>query len=330
MQESATAPVQFREIVGRGLAAEGSLRAWRDEISRSVLGIDVRCVRDAVIDARVGIGQLRRLAITRLSLSPIEMIRSRELIGDGDAGFSMSIIEDGQFLASQNGEEVLLRPGQAVILSAARPSNLLTQSGGVLWGLKFTADDLRHTGIDPQRFAGHRIDTSTTLKLLRSYAGTIAGALRAASPADVDMYDRHMGDLIGATLRELDSRCLDERGGIRLARRQSLIAYIEKNARDPDLTLARAARALDMSERSVQSLLAEVETCFSDLVRARRLETAYSALIADGQRRLRILDVAYESGFQDISTFNRLFRARYGMTPRQAQGTGAAKLTAIG
>ncbi|MBL8573568.1 MAG: AraC family transcriptional regulator [Hyphomicrobiaceae bacterium] len=330
MQDSASAPAQFRVIVGRGLTVDGSLRAWRDEISRTVLGIDVRCVRDAIIDARVGIGQLGRLSITRLSLSPIEMIRSRELIADGDAGFSMSIIEDGQFLASQNGEEFLLRPGQAVIMSASSPSNLLTQTGGVLWGLKFAPADLRLSGLDPQRFAGRRIETCTALKLLRSYAGTIAGTLRSAAPADVEMYDRHMCDLIGATLRDLDSRSLDERGGVRIARRQALYSFIEKHACDPELTLARAARALDMSERSVQALLTEVETCFTDLVRARRLETAYSALIADGQRRLRILDVAYESGFQDISTFNRLFRARYGMTPRQAQGTGAAKLTAIG
>jgi AraC-like DNA-binding protein len=51
-----------------------------------------------------------------------------------------------------------------------------------------------------------------------------------------------------------------------------------------------------------------------------RLQRAFALLTEarDGERR--ISDVALKVGFSDISHFNRLFRSRFGDTPRGVRG----------
>jgi len=44
-----------------------------------------------------------------------------------------------------------------------------------------------------------------------------------------------------------------------------------------------------------------------------RLREAATRLVHD---RARVIDVVYDSGFGDVSNFNRTFRAEYGVSPR--------------
>jgi AraC-like DNA-binding protein len=310
-----------REIIGQGVPMGVALQTWRDEVARSVLGVEVNPIGDGPFDARLGLGTLGRVSIGRYALSPLEMNRSPDLVNDGDGDLALSIVEEGVFIAEQGNDQVALNPGQGVVLDAAAPSRLIAPRGGVFWGIKVSPTQLHASGVSTLRITGQRLDREPALRLLRGYAATLVGALPTASAADVDMFDRHVLDLIGSLLRGLDGQTCNERAGVRAARRQALHAFIDRSLTDPDLSLASAAQALDMSERSIQALLAEVDTCFSDLVRSKRLERAFSMLVGDVTRQKRILTIAYDAGFQDVSTFNRLFRARYGITPRQAHGT---------
>jgi AraC-like DNA-binding protein len=81
------------------------------------------------------------------------------------------------------------------------------------------------------------------------------------------------------------------------------------------LTLSAFARAIGMSERSIQAALALHGATFSDLLRQYRLAAAHAAL---KQGRATIAAIAFSSGFQDLSTFNRAFKAAFGITPGEA------------
>jgi AraC family transcriptional regulator len=51
-----------------------------------------------------------------------------------------------------------------------------------------------------------------------------------------------------------------------------------------------------------------------------RLRDAASRLL---ERDMNILDVALDSGFADLSNFNRAFRLEFGTTPSGYRGAGA-------
>ena len=69
----------------------------------------------------------------------------------------------------------------------------------------------------------------------------------------------------------------------------------------------------------MRKLFAGEGTTFTDFVREARLARARRMLTDPHQSNRPIHVIAYESGFGDLSYFNRAFRQRYGMTPSDAR-----------
>ena len=76
---------------------------------------------------------------------------------------------------------------------------------------------------------------------------------------------------------------------------------------------------LYVSVRDAHKLMQMTGRSFrKELVRI-RLEAARQAFAANHRPRQTIADIAISVGFNDISQFNRHFRAAFGMTPRAAR-----------
>ncbi|HEY0123242.1 MAG TPA: acetamidase/formamidase family protein [Rhizobium sp.] len=90
---------------------------------------------------------------------------------------------------------------------------------------------------------------------------------------------------------------------------------IERHLHEPELTAGRIARIEGISERYLQKLFEQNGESFSHYVRERRLQRARASLVAPGEIRLPVADVAYTCGFGDAANFNRLFKERFGMPP---------------
>ena len=54
-----------------------------------------------------------------------------------------------------------------------------------------------------------------------------------------------------------------------------------------------------------------------------RLQKARGMLSDPHHDRLKISDIAYACGFNEVSYFNRCFRRRFGATPGQFRGAGS-------
>ncbi len=80
------------------------------------------------------------------------------------------------------------------------------------------------------------------------------------------------------------------------------------------------ARDLRISPRYLQRLLETSGTSFTARVNELRLQRAFTLLTETRDGELRISDIALQVGFSDISHFNRLFRSRFGDTPRGVRG----------
>ena len=80
------------------------------------------------------------------------------------------------------------------------------------------------------------------------------------------------------------------------------------------------AQRQGISPRYLQRLLESSGTTFTARVTELRLQRAYALLTEAPDGAGRIIDVALQAGFSDISQFNRLFRARFGDTPTGVRG----------
>ncbi|MBU2166834.1 MAG: helix-turn-helix domain-containing protein [Alphaproteobacteria bacterium] len=86
--------------------------------------------------------------------------------------------------------------------------------------------------------------------------------------------------------------------------------------REPDLSLPRLARRLGTNTgRLSRAINLGLGQNFSTFINGLRAEAVADALRVQPRRDL--LDLAFEMGFASKASFNRAFRARYGMTPSQ-------------
>lgn len=98
-------------------------------------------------------------------------------------------------------------------------------------------------------------------------------------------------------------------------RRRALFEAVECELTDPELDVHRLAQRMGVSARYIQMLFAELGTTPRAFIQNRRLEMAARRLEREGAD-VTVTDVAYDVGFNDLSSFCRAFRKRFEMSPR--------------
>jgi AraC-like DNA-binding protein len=149
----------------------------------------------------------------------------------------------------------------------------------------------------------------------------------------LDLARRHIVRLVSGNLNELESNLLTENlcnllaltsaDDVPLDRQQpelqleALLAYCQQNLHLPELSPQFVARRFGLSVRTVHLRFQKIEQTFGQWLLEARLDACSRALQHPLQRTSSISQIAYGCGFNDLSHFNKTFRARFGMSPSQ-------------
>jgi len=98
---------------------------------------------------------------------------------------------------------------------------------------------------------------------------------------------------------------------------EAILAFCGQHLHDAELSPQRVADQLGMSVRTLHWRFKQMGQTFGRWVRENRLDGCAVALRDPNQRSFNISQVAYNWGFNDLSHFNKAFRARFDMTPRE-------------
>lgn len=102
--------------------------------------------------------------------------------------------------------------------------------------------------------------------------------------------------------------------------------FIEDNLAHPDLTPARVASATGVSRTRLYDLF-EPYGGVAAHIRERRLRRALLVLTDPAAADRPIYDIALDCGFASDATFSRLFRERFGLSPREARSEGFRRVS---
>jgi AraC family transcriptional activator of tynA and feaB len=94
--------------------------------------------------------------------------------------------------------------------------------------------------------------------------------------------------------------------------------FVEQHLDEEDLSPSRIASAIGISSRYLGQLFAAEGQTTMGWVSQCRLERCRSRLAKEIWRPGLITDLAFASGFSNVSSFNRAFKAAFGRTPREA------------
>lgn len=260
----------------------------------------------------VGIGRLDG-SIDRIKRSPCDVA------SDGADNFCVALHNGrSDIISIQNTQETTTSRDTAVLLTA-EPGEMVGGPENGWYAINISRARLLALVPNADDLIGKPLDASSpALRHLGRYAEFLIGLKQESDPA----LDRH----IETTLVDLVALALGARGvppemavtrGLRAARLHDILAAIKSGFHDPEFSSQSVARRLGLSRRYVNDLLAESGSSFAERVLEMRLDKARVMLIDAAHIRLKISEIAWTSGFNEVPYFNRRFRRRFGMTPTE-------------
>ncbi len=258
-------------------------------------------------DLRIGEGECDGYRIDRTA---------SRIATDGKADFALMVHLSGSFLYRDSRREVALTGGNAVLATDTIPTSIVYEGGRPLV-MQPSRAALASRVPDIDDYVGREIPAnSAALAMLRIYAVQARASGVLETEQGSALARSHLLDLIALTVTGNGEGVAETCGrGLAAGRLAAIKHDIGRHLDDPDLGIDAVAGRQGISPRYIARLFAGEATSFTDYIRAGRLERARAVLANPRCDMLRIADIAYDSGFNDISWFSRCFREKYGMPP---------------
>ncbi|MDA4845893.1 helix-turn-helix domain-containing protein [Hoeflea poritis] len=119
-----------------------------------------------------------------------------------------------------------------------------------------------------------------------------------------------------------ESATLSVNQNYRKERRQRMQTYISQHLSDPELDAEHLCKTFHVSRPTIYRDFAEAGGV-AKFITQRRLERAYYRLTSSGSSPIRVSNVAFELGFMDPGYFSRIFRRRFGISPKEAASSNS-------
>jgi AraC-like DNA-binding protein len=291
------------------------IREWREQYARCCLKVDFEPLPGSKFHASVK-QIFPKLRIIRATLSPGFLFRDEDLLRDGDDRIGFVVAQSQELTAKHLGREVVLAPGDATMMLMGATGGVRWRESCVLFDMLISPAEWEARGARPEDGLMQRLwGRSEAMQLLRGYIRSLERSGLTAFGNDHTIVRKHIIDLV--VLAATTHRALGESSSTAVAATHihTIFNYLASHVSDQELSLSKVAQSMRISRRYLQRLLKTAGTSFTAHVTELRLKRAFTLLTTRGKRDVRICDVALQSGFSDISHFNRLFRSRFGGTP---------------
>ncbi|GHJ44006.1 AraC family transcriptional regulator [Catellatospora sp. TT07R-123] len=305
-----------------GVAAADRFPMWNEFLAQAAMPVSVRTSHTADFDATLQLRRAGAVELLEMRHPPLDVDRTPKLIRRSDPDvYHLVLSSAGDQYLTQDGKEVVLRPGDMTLYHSSRAFSsrtdprLARESATVLM-IPSAVLPL------PQRVAREVVATrlpgdDPLTAFVIDHLRTLRGHLDRLDPADGVRLSTVTLDLVGHLLaRRLDAERLlppDTRDRVLFAR---IIAFAERRLADPELSPEMLAAAHHLSLRSLHRQFAARGLTAAGWIRARRLENCHRDL---GDPLLADRPVAAVAGRWGLGhrTLDRAFRRAYGISPAE-------------
>jgi AraC-like DNA-binding protein len=295
------------------------IREWREGVARRWLNIDFLPLSDAPFRSSVK-PIFDDLRIAHFGFSPGVTFRDEDLVKDGDNSFSLLISQSRDLDVIHQGRDLRLRHGDATLLHVCRTGSVGSRQDIRYIAVMIPPPELAARSAHLDDAVLQRLPRRTeALQLLRAYLGALEKGRPGAWREGRETIRQHVIDLVALAITPQGALGESSLRAVVTGRLNAALQHIEEHFDDPELGVAAVARSQGISPRYLHRLIETSGTSFTARVTELRLQRAFTLLTKAGDAH-RVSDIALQSGFSDISHFNRLFRSRFGDTPSGVRG----------
>jgi len=314
---SPSADIALLRVSTRDVAESERTPFWREVFARQMCRLEFEPLSEGSLDVDATLLALPGLSVGWcLSTMPARWSRTAELATDGDDSFAFILPLAGSVTRSQRGQDLDVKPAEGVGILHAEPGGIQFRE---LNDIAVMVPRSALAPLVPDFEAGAtRVvpQTNDALRLLKLYLMAWRDNFKVADPAVSRLAVTHVHDLIAMALGATrDSAAVANGRGMRAARLKAVKADIAANLSKFNLSVTAVALRQGVTPRYIHKLFDSEGTTFSQFVLAERLTQVHRLLLDPRHARRSIGDIAYASGFGDLSHFNHAFRRRYGAMP---------------
>src|SRR6202022_102756 len=295
------------------------LAVWQDIVCDVFVGLDCRSdMREtfwgAVTQSAVGPATFTRVdsCAQRVFRTPSRIARASEeyvLLAMGNSGVN------GVY---QDGREAVVSAAQFVIYDTTRPYELRFDDSFSQTILQMPRKLLQ------QRIGAFDALTATTFssdrplaRLAYEFLIGISKTIDQVDPATATRLLDQALDLVAMAFADRMQQRSPDQSSHRSALLYRLKNYILTHLRDPELSMPAAAAGIGISPRYASDLKAGEQTSFRSYVKAQRLERCKRDLADPAHAARHVSDMRFHWGFNDLAHFSRIFKQRFGVSPRE-------------
>ncbi len=310
---------QLETFTTAGLEPRRKIEFWNDTASASFAPL----VTDPV-DPRNFTGRLTRTKVGEIRLGEVysdaQVVRHlrAHVARTRTAMFFLHMQLEGESINRQDGREAKLRPGDFTLCDTTRPYEIQFDRANRMFVVGIPEPLLRRHLATPESVVAVPMSGNSGLsgllsQFLRDFWARCGDDI---DPIIVPRINRAILDLTASAYTSVP-QAQSDRSSVATSHRLRIINYIEAHLGDPDLTPMRVADACKMTARYLHHLFSQESETVARYILRRRLEECSRALKLPTQQARTVTSIAFDFGFNSPTHFGRVFRARYGVTPRE-------------
>jgi AraC-like DNA-binding protein len=290
------------------------LAAWQDRFVAHSCKLDISPVADRRFSIRADLARFQEIGALRFEGTVDRFERPSHYAAIDGSDDLILCLNQGRSVTSftQSGRDAPLQSGGVLLATNTMGGRMRSQSDNP-WSSLFiprqrigalvaNVDDLLmkplDAGVAPVRFLSRYLDLLFAPDDFQDEPALLAH--------------------IGTTITDLIALAF---GAGREASALEIVRRIGTGFTRPSFGPAEVARAMGLSSRYVNELMQETGVSFAERVMELRLQKARGLLAAPPRTAMRVSDIAYACGFNEVSYFNRCFRRRFGASPTQMRGS---------
>jgi len=302
----------MEEISTAGLAPADRLPFWNEVARTMVAPVRVTPLGSDGFTARLRRWRLRDCELVVPSSSPARIAGGEE---GTPATFNLQVQHAGRSTATVAGRTCELAEGDFMLFDSTQPTRLEFAEPTLALVLRLPLACVERHAPQLKAVVGRRVrgdagPGALFSTLIRKWWTQLeAGETGAGAALDEVMWPLLGLAYAGDRADVPDPRPRDER-------RRALLTLVEQHLCDPALDVHRIAQRMGVSPRYVQMLFAEIGTTPTAYIQRQRLDLAGHRFEREGAR-CSVTTVAFDVGFNDLSSFCRAFRRRFAVAPRE-------------
>ncbi|MDQ0773220.1 AraC-like DNA-binding protein [Streptomyces aurantiacus] len=297
--------------------------AWGDLVSDACGPLRVYRTEPGTFQGAIAVGTFGTVQLAEVQAGPHAVERTELLAGRATTTpLYLTCVLDGEVRVSQGGQTAVARPGNLFSYDSSRPFTLWMRRPIHMVSVKFDHHlvDLRVGLEHPLRAAtwcGARGASVLLADLLRSAASHMA----ELDAAVADQLGSSVASLVGAVCSEKLGEAGRDPGLLRQALLHRIKTFARARLGSPELNPLFLARSHRISLRYLQLLFQDEDTSPALWIRNERLQCCRKDLSDPRTVHLTVANIAERWGLDSASHFSKLFRERYGVTPREWRRT---------